>query len=111
MCRFKEFYLPKNAAVTAKEEVKIDAVVGAAAMARTNAERVQRERKGQPITGARISEEGINYGLLCIVTAPKLPPLTSFLFCSFPASAAYHPFPLPVCSTYGCLARITQIIQ
>lgn len=53
---------PPNAAVTAKE-VKIDAVVGAAAMARTNAERVQRERKGQLITETRISEEGINYGL------------------------------------------------
>lgn len=35
---------PLNAAVTAKEEVKIDAVMGAAVMARTNAERVQRER-------------------------------------------------------------------
>lgn len=34
---------PPNAAVTAKK-VKIDAVVGAAAMARTNAKRVQRER-------------------------------------------------------------------
>lgn len=55
---------PPNAAVTAKEEVKIDAVVGAAAKARTNAERVQRERKGQRITRTRISEEGINYGLL-----------------------------------------------
>lgn len=45
---------PPNAAVTAKE-VKIDAVVGAAAMARTNAERMQRERKGQLITETRIS--------------------------------------------------------
>lgn len=61
MCRFKEFY-PPNAAVTAKEEVK-DAVVGAAVTARTNAARVQRGRRGQLITEARISEEGINYGL------------------------------------------------
>lgn len=59
----RNFIPPSNAAVTAKEEVKIDAVLGAAAMARTNAERVQRERKGQLITGTRISEEGINYGL------------------------------------------------
>lgn len=54
--------VPSNAAVTA-EQVKIDAVVGAAAIARTNAERVQRGRRGQLITEARISEENINYGL------------------------------------------------
>lgn len=52
MCRFKEFY-PPNAAVTAKD-VKIDAVVGAAVMARTKAERVQRGRRGQLIIEARI---------------------------------------------------------
>lgn len=55
--------MPPNAAVTAKEEVKIDAFVGAAVMARTNAERVQRGRRGRLITAARISEEGINYRL------------------------------------------------
>lgn len=58
MCKFKEFY-PPNAAVTAKEE--IDAVVGAAVVARTNAERVQRGRRGQLVREARISKEGINY--------------------------------------------------
>lgn len=61
-CADSRNYIPPNAAVTAKEEVKID-IVGAAATARTNAERVQRGRRGQLITEARISEEGINYGL------------------------------------------------
>ena len=62
-CADSRNFIPPNAAVTAKEVVKIDAVVGAAVMARTNAERVQRGRRGQLVTEARISKEGINYGL------------------------------------------------
>lgn len=54
--------IPSNAAVTA-EQVKIDAVVGAAAIARTNAERVKRGRRAQLIIETRISKENINYGL------------------------------------------------
>jgi len=56
-------FIPPNAAVTTEEEVKIDAVVGAAVTANTNAERVQRGKRGQLLTEARISEEGINYRL------------------------------------------------
>lgn len=68
-----------------------------------------RGRRGQLVTGARISKQGINYRLAWVVTAPKLPLITSFLSCNLPASVAYHPFPPPVCSTYNYLARVTQI--
>lgn len=53
---------PSNAAVTAKE-VKLDTGVGEAVMASTNAERMQRGRRGQLLTQTRISEKDINYRL------------------------------------------------